>query len=566
MPNKLHVIVCENLIEEVRTAVEEEHFADVEIVPFAAKCGQAAAGSARLNALVESFRKKNAQVFILGGTCLTGPAKPEGGPFADLRYDVDQCFPLFIGRTAVEELITAGSYLVTSGWVRHWRSALREWGFDQAQARAFFAETMKRIVLLQTGSNPAAEKEGRAFAEYIGLPLIVQPAGLDLLRLHLRNTVLAWRLGNERRRTADLAMLSDLSAELTRVGTEEDAIENIILLFRSLFAPKRILYLPFAYDVPGEWITVPGGERVDPEDLARLRGISGEYAVLETGDGFGLRISHRGETLGLIEVRGFAFPAHRDHYLDLALTVSHIAGLAIANARAYQSIREERDRAEKYLKLAEKSVRERELLLKEVNHRIKNNFQMLAGMLRLQSANLRDPDALAICREMQGRIKSIAFVHERLYKSSDLAAVDFSRYIGQIIKELSEAFRDQAARIHVSTEVEEIGLNINTSIPLGLIINELIANAFKHAFPGDRAGNIQVVLRALPEESFRLEVRDDGVGLPPGFEIGKSDTLGLQLVAMMAEQLDAIVEAERDGGTVFRVVFRERGRDGETKS
>ena len=566
MPNKLHVIVCEILIEEARAAVAEERFTDVEIVPFAAKCGQAAAGSARLNALVKSFRERNAQVFILGGMCMTGPAKPGGGDSTKLEYDVDQCFPLFIGRTAVEGFIRAGSYLVTSGWVRHWRSALKEWGFDQAQARAFFTETMKQIVLLNTGSNPAAETEGRAFAEYVGLPLIVHPAGLDLLRIHLRNAVLEWRLGNERRRTADLAMLSDLSAELTRIGTEEDAIGNIILLFRSLFAPKRILYLPVVYDVPGGMITVPEGETVDPGDFARLQAVSGEYAVLDSGDGFGLRISHRGETLGLLEVRGFAFPVHRDRYLNLALTVSHIAGLAIANARAYQTIQEERDRTQTYLKLAEKSVRERELLLREVNHRIKNNFQMLAGMIRLQSANLRDPDALAVCREMQGRIKSIAFVHERLYESSDLAAVDFSRYIGQIIKELSETFRDEAAHIRVSTEVEEIRLNINTSIPLGLIINELIANAFKHAFPGGRAGNVHVALRALPEGRLELEVRDDGVGLPPGFEIGKMETLGLQLVAMMAEQLDGTVEAGRNGGTVFRVVFRERVRDGETKS
>lgn len=558
MPEKLHVIVCENLADEVRAAAAAERFSDVEIVPFAAKCGQAESGAKRLEARIESLRGRGARVFILGGTCLTGKTDKTGSDSVRTTFGMDQCFPLFVGQPAVEGMIRAGAYLVTSGWVRHWRRSLEEWGFSQAQAREFFAETTKRIVLLDSGVNPKAEKEARAFAEFIGLPITIQAVGLDLLRIHLRVAVLEWRLENERRKTADLAMLSELSEILNRVGTEPETIADIVLLFRSLFAPKRILYLPLVFDLPGKPVVAPDHEAVDPADIARLRAITGDYAVLESGDGFGLRVSHRGETLGYIEVRGFAFPAHRDHYLNLALTVSRIAGMAVSNARAYQLLREEQDRTQSYLALAEKAAREKEVLLKELNHRIKNNFQMLAGMIRLQSAQLKDPHVLAICRDVQSRIKSLAHVHERLYLSSNLAAVDFAAYIDRMIGELAKSYQAEASRIRVIAAVEEIGFNVGTSIPLGLIINELIINAFKHAFPDGREGTIHISLRTLPDGRFELDVRDDGVGLPAGFAVDKAESLGLQLIGMLAGQIDGTVEIVSDAGAHFRIFFKER--------
>jgi len=558
MPSKLHVIVCENLVAEARAAAEAEKFPDVEIVPFAAKCGLPASGDGRLEALVESFRRKGARVFVLGGTCLTGKPDRSGSDSVQTKFGLDQCFSLFAGRPAIEGMIREGGYLITSGWVRHWRRTLKEWGFDQTQAREFFAETTMRIILLDSGVDSSAEREGRAFAEFVGRPLTVHPVGIDLFRVYLRAAVLEWRLENERRKTADLAVLSELSSDLARIGTEEDTVANVILLFRTLFAPRRILYLPLVFDVPGEMIIVPDGEPVDPADLSRLRGMTGDYAILESGDGFGLRFSHRGETLAFIEVRGFAFPVHRDHYLNLALIVSHIAGLAVSNARAYQFLREEKERTQSFLALAEKSAREREVLLKEINHRVKNNFQMLAGLIRLQSGNLKDPAAQSICRDVQNRIKSLAHVHERLYNSSSLAAVDIGAYVGRMIRELSESYQAEASRIRLTADIEEIGLNVGTSIPLGLILNELIVNAFKYAFPEGREGTIRIALKALPEGSFELDFRDDGIGLPPGFDIAKAESLGLQLVTMLAGQLDGTVDLVPDRGAHFRIVFREK--------
>ncbi len=557
MPDKLHVIVCENLGEEVRAAAEVERFSDVEVVPFAAKCGQAAAGAERLEALVESLRGKGAKVFILGGACLTGKADATGSDSIRTRFGLDQCFPLFVGQPAVEGMIRAGAYLVTAGWVRHWRRSLTEWGFTQPQVREFFAETTKRIILLDSGINPSAEADGRAFAEYVGLPLTVHSVGLDLLRLHLRAAVLEWRLENERRKTADLAMLSELTSDLARIGEEDESIADLLLLFRSLFAPKRVLYLPVIYDCPGNPVVVPDHESVDPAEVSRLWALAGDYAVLESGDGFALRVAHRGETLGLIEVRGFAFPAHRDHYLNLALTVSVLAGLAISNARTFHLLREEKDRTQTFLALAEKASREREVLLRELNHRVKNNFQMLAAMIRLQSANLRDPTALSICRDVQTRIKSLAHVHERLFKSSNLAAVDFPAYIDRIVAELVESFRAESARIQVVADIAEIGLNIETSIPLGLIINELVINAFKYAFPDGREGNVQISLQPLADGRLELNVRDDGIGLPPGLDISHNESFGLQLVTMMSEQLGGTIEIIHGGGAHFRIVFKE---------
>jgi two-component sensor histidine kinase len=183
---------------------------------------------------------------------------------------------------------------------------------------------------------------------------------------------------------------------------------------------------------------------------------------------------------------------------------------------------------------------------------------MLAGMIRLQSAQLKDPHVLAICRDVQSRIKSLAHVHERLYLSSNLAAVDFAAYVDRMIDELAKSYRAEASRVRVIADVEGIGLNIGTSIPLGLIINELLINAFKHAFPGAREGTIHLSLRALPDGCFALDIRDDGIGLPAGFAVEKAESLGLQLIGMLAEQIDGIFEIIFGAGAHFRIIFKER--------
>jgi PAS domain S-box-containing protein len=199
------------------------------------------------------------------------------------------------------------------------------------------------------------------------------------------------------------------------------------------------------------------------------------------------------------------------------------------------------------------ALREREVLLSEIHHRVKNNLQLVSSMLALQARGA-GAEAQHALVEGQRRIDSIALVHEQLYGSRNLSAVNFARYIEALIPELC---RGTAGRVEVVLDLLDIELPPERAIPCGLVVSELVTNAIKHAFPDDRRGSLRVQLERVPQARLRLTVKDDGVGLKRDFPGGADVTLGLDLVAIFAQQLEADVVVERDGGTCFRLTFQE---------
>jgi len=203
------------------------------------------------------------------------------------------------------------------------------------------------------------------------------------------------------------------------------------------------------------------------------------------------------------------------------------------------------------------SVREKEVLLREIHHRVKNNMQVISSLLSLQSRHLTDKAAIGMFQESQQRIRSMALVHEKLYQSKDLSRIDFSNYIENLIMFLFHSYQVRSDQIRIKTEVQDILLDINSAIPCGLIINELVMNALKHAFPGGRKGEITVSLQPSGDGKFILSVSDNGVGFPAELDFHKTETLGMQLVNMLVDQLDGTISLEGEPGTRFKVVFRE---------
>ncbi|MCX8160746.1 MAG: PAS domain S-box protein [Candidatus Saccharicenans sp.] len=214
----------------------------------------------------------------------------------------------------------------------------------------------------------------------------------------------------------------------------------------------------------------------------------------------------------------------------------------------------ERKLAEEALK---QSLREKEILIREIHHRVKNNMQVISSILNLQSALLDDPKAKAAFKECQYRIKSMAMVHERLYRAKDLTSIDFSDYLNNMARNI---FLDQQVnpeQVQLHLDIQPMNLNINTAVPLGLIMNELITNAFKHAFPGGRRGNLWVSLKRTKKDRARLVVKDDGVGFPKGLDFKKSESLGMVIVNTLVDQIDGQLELVRgeSGGSEFHLTF-----------
>jgi PAS domain S-box-containing protein len=200
----------------------------------------------------------------------------------------------------------------------------------------------------------------------------------------------------------------------------------------------------------------------------------------------------------------------------------------------------------------ERSLREKEILLKEIHHRVKNNMQIVSSLLHLQSAHVDDPRSAEMFRESHQRIRSMAIVHEKLYRSGDLAAIQADDYIRTLAIELSRIYR--RADVELKHELEPMHIGVDFAVPFGLIVNELVSNAFKHAFPAGfkSRGEIRIGLDRRNDGKLRLRVEDDGVGLPVDFDVQSGRSLGMKLIQLLAvDQLGGTMRISRDGGTAF---------------
>ena len=204
------------------------------------------------------------------------------------------------------------------------------------------------------------------------------------------------------------------------------------------------------------------------------------------------------------------------------------------------------------------SLREKDVLLKEIHHRVKNNLQVISSLLSLQSGNLSDPEMTERFHESQNRVRTMALIHERLYQSEDLSRIDFVEYLRSLLGMLFRSYSTTANRVKLETHIESATLSIDTAIPLGLLINELVSNSLKHAFPDNRTGTICIEFRPENADAYALHYRDDGVGVPAGFELDKARTLGLRLVRTLTSQIGGVLRlGNNGGGTAFTITFRE---------
>ncbi|MBI5679966.1 MAG: PAS domain S-box protein [Methanobacterium sp.] len=211
----------------------------------------------------------------------------------------------------------------------------------------------------------------------------------------------------------------------------------------------------------------------------------------------------------------------------------------------------ERNEAEKQIK---QSLNEKEVLLKEIHHRVKNNLQIISSLLNLQSASLDDKDSFEVFKESQNRIKSMALIHEKLYQSRDLARIDFAEYIKSLVYYLFQSYSVDLNVIKPILNVEDILFDIDISIPCGLIINEIISNSLKYAFPDGKTGEIIIDLHLYGKKAI-LTVSDTGIGLPEHISLQNTETLGLRLIDTLVSQIDGKIELDKTKGTSFKIEF-----------
>lgn len=214
----------------------------------------------------------------------------------------------------------------------------------------------------------------------------------------------------------------------------------------------------------------------------------------------------------------------------------------------------EHKRAEEKIKA---SLKEKEVLLQEVHHRVKNNMQIISSLFNLQSRRIKDKKAYEIFKSSQNRVRSMALIHERLYQSKDFARIDCTEYVQVLTRHLFSSYGINPNVIKLNINIKDVLMDINTAIPCGLIINELVSNSLKHGFPGGKKGEIKIAMHPLNENEIELIVSDNGIGLPEEVDFRDTESLGLHLVTILAEdQLHGEIKLDRTRGTSFHIRFR----------
>jgi len=215
----------------------------------------------------------------------------------------------------------------------------------------------------------------------------------------------------------------------------------------------------------------------------------------------------------------------------------------------------ERKQAEEKIKA---SLAEKEVLLKEIHHRVKNNLQIISSLLNLQSGYIKDKKTIEVFKNSQERVLAMALIHEKMYQSKDLSKINFREYINSLITSLYDSYYLEPGQVELKTQIEDVALDIETAIPLGLILNELISNSLKHAFPDHHRGELRINLKESDDKEYdyTLIVGDNGVGFPGGMDFQNSGGLGMVLVQSLVKKLKGVIDINRKDGTTFTITFK----------
>lgn len=346
MASELCLIVCSYFDREVRAISASPEFRDVHFKTLPADCDLIEADWRGLDESIETCRKEDHSVCLVGSYCLTRVAKALNVGSECFTTQKGQCFEWVADKDVLVHFLREEALLLLPGWLRDWQAILKKrWPSDARSAREFFRSSAKKLVLLDTGVHPRIDKELREFARFLKLPCEIYPTGLGFFQLNLGRIVMSWQLerekaGLEERMEAlrgqihEYARIGHLVGSVAKTQNEEEARSGVIEAFRLLLSPQEIAFHS------AESLSDKAKREGSPQD--RILSLNSEYAWTEGRDGFFLRVADGREFLGLLEVSGLRFPDRREHDLSLGLALARTAGLALANARTLRDLAEER--------------------------------------------------------------------------------------------------------------------------------------------------------------------------------------------------------------------------------
>jgi len=359
-----------------------------------------------------------------------------------------------------------------------------------------------------------------------------------------------WENIRERKAAADALRESELRYRTVI----ENAVEGIVVAQEGILQYANAGALEMIQARPDEISNQPFTNFIHPDDRALVsdryqRRIRGENVPQR----YDFRILRKSGQMIWVQISAIQIiwndrPATLNFLMDITdrkLMESEISSLNVVLEQ----------RVEERTTQLNKILLEKETLLKEIHHRVKNNLQVIASLLNLQSQYVKDEQTLAVIKDSQNRIKAMALIHEKIYQSESLDQIDYGDYLEKITRSLFESYGVSPRKIALKIHAKDVVLHIDKAIPCSLIINELVSNSFKHAFPNDRAGEVRIDVQ-LEGDTVRLLYSDTGIGLPESVTLDHTGSLGMRLITGLVQQLKGTVEIQRVGGTTFLIAFK----------
>ena len=525
MGEGLRLLVCSHYLVEARAAIRAEGLHDVHAATYNDVCTHPSSKGMPGQGLdLGAFTGGDALILGLCNQLAAGDLPP--GIKAHQVKIEETCFALFAPATLVQRLMASRAHLLTPGWLSGWGHRLRGWGFDQPTAREFFHESTARLVLLDTGVLPGTEQLLEEMSNYLDLPREVIPVGLEHFRLHVRLAVAEWRkerhraeaadqLDQHQRRLASHAMALDLLASLARTMTEQEAIQAILDLLAILLGARKVACVPLGHGQTSPAVTA-GGSLLDPAETTSLvEAMDGQPGFIRTPGGFCLRVRYQDRDLALLAVEDLEFHQHREEYINLALSISNLLGLIIANAR------NESRRRDAELALQAKSdelARSNEDLSHfayVVSHDLQAPLRSVSGFISLlaqrYSGELDDKAQEYIDYTVDGAARMKRLIEDLLRFSRintharEHAATDLSATLDDAMANLQAAIQESGARITSAP------LPMVTADPsqMGQLLQNLVGNAIK--FKGEAPPEVHVGATQEPGV-VHITVQDNGIG------------------------------------------------------